>query len=60
MKIYVECKYCGRKWDETIWSENELADKRCKFDTCKSRDLIVKDLTTEKVDYYKDPPKRKG
>lgn len=56
MKVQLECTYCGHKWIETIYNRSATETMTCKHGNCRDSNLIVRDLTTTKVDYYAGSP----
>lgn len=54
MRVSIECKYCGCKWEDNIYN---TSDKTCDNGNCNSKNLIFKEITSNsKIDYYQGAP----
>jgi len=48
------CKYCDNKWNKFIYSYDSNDKISCI--KCGGRDLIIRDASKEKIDYYEGSP----
>lgn len=59
MQVRIICAYCDFKWLKNVYTKQSLEDEQCPH--CKDKNLIIRDLSEERVDFYKGdkpfPPK---
>lgn len=56
MKVQIECTYCGHKWTETVYQKSSVENMTCIWGNCKDSNLIVRDMSVGKIDYYAGSP----
>jgi transcription elongation factor Elf1 len=50
MKIELECTYCGKKWEATVYNKQMIEAMSCS--KCGDSNLKVRDLAVAKIDTY--------
>lgn len=54
MRLALECMYCGHKWRDSVFTKQSVESKKCPI--CHDSHIKVKDINTDKVDYYAGSP----
>jgi Zn finger protein HypA/HybF involved in hydrogenase expression len=50
MTLEMECQYCGKKWEETVYYRPNSNNIRCP--TCKDRNIKIKERDETKGDVF--------
>ena len=50
MTVHATCRYCGKEWEESNYSEFYLSRLQCRV--CKDKNIKLKKIEDSKVDYY--------
>ena len=53
MELALTCRYCGHKWEKTVYANVHIDDKCPK---CDDRNIDVKELSKSKIDTYAGAP----
>lgn len=52
MRYFLECMYCGNKWEENYIYPSDMP--KCK--QCGDKNIKVRDNARDKIDYYQGSP----
>jgi hypothetical protein len=54
LEVLIICQYCGHKTTKVIYNQKSLTDETC--DKCDDKNLVVKELSKSKIDFYEGCP----